>query len=204
MGMNTIILSTRNPSKAEQIKAIFAGSAFRVLTLSEAGIDGEGAEDSDNIRENAVSKARFAHTQAKGAWAMADDTGLFITYLGGAPGAKAARWAGDVPTDAIMRYTLRRMMGAHDRTATFRTAVALISPNGEEHIFEGSVAGRLLNEPRTIPQPKMPYSAIFVPNGSDKCWAEMTVEEENMISHRGKAFANTLAFLESISNLKPA
>lgn len=182
-----IILSTRNPSKAEQIRAVFAEVPIAVLTLSDVGIPGEAIEDGTTLEENALKKALFAHRP--GAWSMADDTGLFIDALGGQPGIYASRWAGDTAsTDEIMQYTIRKLEGVTDRSATFRTVVALVSPNGEQSIFSGEVQGQLLGTPRVKPQPKMPYSPLFTPDGSDKVWAEMTVEEENAISHRGKAF----------------
>lgn len=181
-----IILSTRNPSKTEQIKAIFNGAPVRVLTLTEAHIDGEAVEDGHTLEENALKKALFAHRFGK--WSMADDTGLFIAALGGKPGIHAARWAGDVSTDEITAHTLKALAGVKDRRATFKTVVALVSPSGIPSCFVGEVEGQLLEAPRVRPQPKMPYSPLFVPDGSDKVWAEMTTEEENAISHRGKAF----------------
>lgn len=182
-----IILSTRNPSKAEQIKAVFDNMPIAVRTLADVGIEGEAVEDGATLEENALKKARFAHQP--GAWAMADDTGLFIDALGGKPGIYAARWAGeDATTDEITQYVLKQLEGVEDRSATFKTVVALISPTGEQQFFAGEVAGSMRDAPRVKPQPKMPYSPLFVPDGSDKAWAEMTVEEENAISHRGKAF----------------
>jgi XTP/dITP diphosphohydrolase len=194
-----IILSTRNPSKAEQIKAIFSGSSFTILTLDDAGIVGEGIEDGVSLEENAFKKAFFSHHQSKGEWTMADDTGLFINHLNGEPGIKAARWAGEnASTDEITTYTLKKLKGALDRSARFETVVALISPGGKAYYFSGKIRGIILESPKTKPQPKMPYSGIFMPDQTNKVWAEMTVEEENLISHRGKAFREVRAFLESI------
>jgi len=195
-----IILSTRNPSKAEQIKDIFTGSPFKILTLTEAGIEGEAVEDGVTLHENALKKARFAYEFSdQEGWTMADDTGFFINHLGGAPGIRAGRWAGDdATTDEITHYTLKQLEEAVDRTARFETAVAMISPEGKEYFFSDQVNGIVLKAPRTLPQPKMPYSPIFAPEGSDKVWAEMTVEEENLIFHRGKAFRQARAFLEKV------
>jgi XTP/dITP diphosphohydrolase len=182
-----IILSTRNPSKAEQIKSVFTGVLISVLTLADAGIEGEAVEDGETLEENALKKALFAHRA--GEWSMADDTGLFINALRGKPGIHAARWAGETATTGeITSYTLKQLEGATDRSATFKTVVALISPEGKHQFFVGEVLGVLLESPRVPPQPKMPYSPLFVPEGSSKVWAEMTTEEENAISHRGKAF----------------
>jgi XTP/dITP diphosphohydrolase len=193
-----IILSTRNPSKAQQIKAIFAGSPISILTLDDAGIEGEAVEDGATLQENALKKAFFVH-QARKTWAMADDTGFFIHALGGAPGIYASRWAGEsATTDEITQHTLRQLEGVADRSATFETVVAIVTPEGQQHFFSGQVHGKLLEAPRTPPQPKMPYSPLFIPDGTDMVWAQMSVEFENSISHRGKAFRQAREFLESL------
>lgn len=191
-----IILSTRNPSKAEQIQAVFAVMPISVLTLTDAGIDGEAVEDGTTLKENALTKALFAWERAKEkTWTMADDTGLFIASLKGEPGVRSARWAGEgATTDEITGYTLKRLEGFRDRSAVFETVVAVMAPSGEQHFFTGAVRGRILESPQVRPQPKMPYSPIFVPEGYEKTWAEMTVEEENAISHRGKAFRQVRDF----------
>lgn len=193
-----IILSTRNPSKAEQIQALFNGTPWSIVTLSDIGIEGETVEDGNTLQENALKKALFAHEQSKEKiWTMADDTGLFIDALGGKPGIKAARWAGDTATtDEITQHTLKHLEGVTNRSATFETAVAIVSPTGERHFFSGKVRGHILEAPRIKPQPKMPYSPIFVPEGQNLVWAEMTVDQENQISHRGKAFRQARTFLE--------
>ena len=193
-----IILSTRNPSKAEQIRAIFNGTSFTILTLTEAGIKGEAIEDGKTLRENASKKALFAHEHKPTHWAMADDTGLFINALNGEPGIRAARWAGEsASTDEITTYTLKQLQRSSDRSAVFETVVVLVSPSGEQKSFRGKVKGTLLEIPRVKSQPKMPYSPIFIPNGESKVWAEMTTEYENNISHRGIAFRKVREYLES-------
>ncbi len=195
-----IVLSTRNPSKAEQIKAIFEGSRISILTLDDVSVEGEAVEDGATLEENSLKKALFAQEKVAGnTWTMADDTGLFISALDGAPGVRAARWAGETATtDEITAHTLRSLEGVSDRSAVFETVVALVSPEGKPYFFSGKVPGRLLEVPRTRPQPKMPYSPIFVPEGTDLVWAEMSVEYENSISHRGKAFRKARNFLEDI------
>jgi XTP/dITP diphosphohydrolase len=192
-----IILSTTNPSKAEQIKAMFTNPSINVLTLSEAGIEGEAIEDGVTLGENAMKKVLYAKEQVtEPSWIMADDTGLFITALDGRPGIHAARWAGDVSTDEITQYTLKQLEGKKDRSATFKTVVYLLSPDGRTLEFEGEVNGHLAEKPKVPAQPKMPYSPLFTPEGTSKVWGEMTVEEENAVSHRGKAFRQVVAFLE--------
>ena len=199
-----IILSTRNPSKAEQIRAIFQGSPISILTLADAKIEGEAIENVTTLKENALKKALFAHERAQPkTWTMADDTGLFITALRGEPGIRAARWAGEnATTEEIMLHTLKLLKGAIDRSAIFETTVAMVSPDGHRHFFNGKVQGIILETPRTKPQPKMPYSPIFVPEGNTLTWAEMTIEYENTISHRGKAFTQARAFLEDSLSLR--
>ena len=195
-----IILSTHNKSKAEQIKASLAGLPVEVLTLDEIGESESAIEDGTTLEENVLKKAHFAGGRSN-VWGLADDTGLFIDALGGAPGIHAARWAGDsLSTEDIMRFTLKKLEGVPlpERTATFRTVAALVSPEGEEHIFVGEVPGTLLEESRGTMQPNMPYSGLFCPEGYDKVWCEMEVEEENKISHRGRAFKQVRDFLEKL------
>ena len=191
-----IILSTKNKSKADQIKALFDNPDVVIFTLSEAGIVGDVVEDGKTLEENALKKARFAWKQTK-KWSIADDTGLFIDALNGEPGIYAARWAGEnAKTEEIMNFTLKKIEGVqkNKRTGTFKTVAAVISPEGQENVFTGSIRGSFLIRPKVKCQPNMPYSAIFVPDGYSKSWAEMSVEEENSISHRGKAFRQVRDF----------
>jgi XTP/dITP diphosphohydrolase len=197
-----IILSTGNPSKALQIGAVFAGSNIEVLTLADVGILEGSPEEGDTVEANSRQKALFAWEKTgKKHWTMADDTGLFIDALDGAPGKDAALWAGEVtPGEKTMHFTLEKLLSVpHDlRSATFMTVATLVSPDGEAIIFTGEVRGKLLDTPRAECQPKMPYSPIFVPDGHEKTWAEMTTEEENAVSHRGKAFSQVREYLLGI------
>ncbi len=195
-----VILSTRNPSKALQIQTLFEGSGIEVLTLAEAGMEGQGNETGDTIEENALIKARFAHEhpdRPKGHWVMSDDTGLYIKALGDEPGVNAANWYYEgAPAEETMAYCLTRMKDVFDRRATFRTVVSLIGPSGNDRRFYGEAHGVLLTKPRRAPQPGMPYSPLFQPLGESKTWAEMDTEYENRISHRGRAFAQVRDFLK--------
>jgi XTP/dITP diphosphohydrolase len=179
---------------------MFIGLPIDVLSLDDAGIQGEALEDGETLEANALKKARFAHEKS-GKWAMADDTGIFIDSLGGRPGIYAARWAGESASTAeITQFTLNQLKDVplEKRTATFRTVAAVISPDGSEHLFTGEVSGSILPAEKKQPQPKMPYSGIFQPDGFDTVWAEMTIEEENQISHRGQAFSKVRKFLQQI------
>jgi XTP/dITP diphosphohydrolase len=199
-----IILSTRNRSKADQVRALFPPPRFTIVTLDEAGIVGNAVEDGSTLGDNALAKALYARKQLCGAgWVMADDTGLFIDALGGKPGIHAARWAGpDASTSVVTKHTLKALRDMNNRRAEFRCKVALVASEKEFFFFEGSIAGTILTRERCNPQPDMPYSGIFVPEGSHKVWAQMSVEEENAISHRGKAFREARAFLEKIAESK--
>ncbi len=193
-----ILLSSWNPSKKVQIQAVFDGSPILVRTLDEFNVTDEAVEDGATLEENSEKKVRFAQERVPGLWTFADDTGIFINALNGAPGVHSARWAGPVSTDEIMQFTLKKLEGVADRSAVFRTIVTVLSPDGELHRFSGEVPGLLLTAPRREPHPKMPYSPIFVPEGETLTWSEMDTEYENSISHRGKAFRKARAFLESL------
>lgn len=195
-----IILATRNPSKALQIQEIFNGSSVRILTMDEAGIVGEAYEDEDTtFTDNALKKAQYVRAQQPDAWVMADDSGICIDAYDGAPGVNTAYWAGrDATTEEITAFVIKQMEPHDNRAATFWCYVALIAPDGTETVFDGSIPGTLLRAPRVPAQPKMPYSPLFVPDGYEKSWSEMTTEEENAISHRGIAFRKARAFLETL------
>ena len=196
-----IVLSTRNPSKMEQIKEVFALSPVTVLDLDDVGVEGQGIEDGETLEHNALKKALFVHEHRPDLWAMADDTGIFIDALDGKPGVHTAGWTGgNEDTERWTEWILEQLKEKDDRSATFETVVAIISPEGSRHLFAGKVHGVLLREPKTKPQRRMPYSPIFVPDGHNKVWAEMTLAEENSISHRGKAFRKARAFLESVKS----
>lgn len=194
-----IILSTRNPSKAEQIRAMFAGSSVSIVSLDEAEIEGQGIEDGNTLEENALKKAMFVHQHKPNVWTMADDTGIFIDALDGKPGVHTADWhGGSKETEDITHWVLDQLKDVNNRSATFRTVVAIIAPDGKQHLFTGEVCGTLLQEPQGKTESHMPYGTIFVPDGTNKTFAQMSLEEKNTFSHRGKAFHRARAFLEKL------
>ena len=194
-----ITLSTHNPSKAIEIKAIFEGSDIIVHTLEDVGIEGEAEETALTLEGNAALKSFFAYEKSGGkSWSMADDTGIFITALDGEPGVRSAKWLSDTATtEETQNYCLKRLVGKKDRSAVFKTVVVVTSPEGVNFSFSGEVQGTMLEMPRVPFRPKMPYSALFVPEGETRSFAEMTIERENKISHRGKAFRLAHLFLEN-------
>jgi len=198
--MSNIILATSNPSKIEQIAKALSPLNATVVSMQKAGVKGEAEEDGDTLLDNALKKARYVWERTRGC-VIADDTGLFIDVLHGRPGIRAARWAGaNVTTDDIRDFTLMMLVDRPmmERWATFTTVAVVIAPDREEYSFEGSVRGVILPEHQAPSQPNMPYSGIFRPFNSGKVFAEMTAEEENFVSHRGRAFKKVRNYLKNV------
>jgi XTP/dITP diphosphohydrolase len=192
-----VVLATRNYSKVLQIKDVLEDIPGVILSsLNDLQIEGDAEEDGTTLEQKAFKKATWAYDQT-GGYTLAEETGFFIDALGGRPGIHAAGWAGKKSTEEIMRYTLDQIefVPIEGRTAKFKTVAIVISPGGKTESFKGEVSGNILLEPRCVCQPNMPYSAIFMPNGTDKVWAEMTPEEENLISQRGEALRKVREYL---------
>ncbi len=187
-------LGTRNPTKVGQIKEIFRGSGIDIRSLDDLGIEGEGKEGEESLSVNAFIKAEYGRSRIQQYW-IADDSGIFIDVLDGAPGVRSARWAGEKATDQeIMEFTLHMLEGKRgsERDATFRTVALLLSPDGERRWeFTGDVRGNILTHTKAKAQPHMPYGAIFVPKGANKPLSEMSHDELGKFSHRYKAFRKT-------------
>ena len=195
-----IILSTRNTSKIKEIRALLSGLPFDIRSLDDVGIRGTSPETGTTLEENALQKALFAWAPTK-KWSMSDDTGIFIGSRDGWPGVHTGTWAGDgLPVEEFMRRILKELkdVPVSDRGAAFKTVAAVVAPDGTRMFFTGEIRGTLLSEPRTASRPMMPYSSLFVPDGYSKALAEMSIEEENAISHRGHAFRQVRAFFEGI------
>ena len=175
---------------------MLVGLPIEILSAEEANVTGEAAEDGATFAENAIKKARYVVEQT-GKWAMADDSGLCTDALNGAPGVLTARWAGGRD---LIEYTLDKMGGIPEsrRQAHFESAVALVAPDGTESIFSGRVSGSLALTPRGVPRLKLPYDVLFIPDGYNQTFAEMSSEQKNAISHRGLAFQKLKKFLEEI------
>lgn len=176
--------ATANPHKLTEIEAIL-GSAVELLPRP-ADL-GEVIEDGDTLEANARLKAAAvcAHT---GQAAVADDTGLEVDALAGAPGVRSARFAGEHANDADNRARLLdELEGAADRSACFRTVAVVVFPDGRELLAEGMMSGVIAAAPRG--DGGFGYDPVFVPDGGDgRTFAEMSADEKNAISHRGRAF----------------
>lgn len=181
--MKKIIFATNNAHKLEEVNAILGGE-IELITLKEAGIVEDIPEEEPTIEGNALAKARYVW-QKTGRDCFADDTGLEVDALGGAPGVHSARYATDGHDFAANRTKLlREMEGKTDRTARFRTVIALIE-GGKERCFEGIVEGVITTEERG--EGGFGYDPMFQPEGYTQTFSELSPEEKNTISHRGRA-----------------
>ena len=171
---------------------------YEVLSLDDIGCHEEIVEDADTIEGNAKIKADFV-TNKFHVDCFADDTGLEVEALGGAPGVYSARYAGEHCSyqDNVDKL-LREMKGMTNRRACFKTVIALIL-DGKEYLFEGRVDGRIIEDQRGMSG--FGYDPVFLPDGFDRTFAEMSDEEKNSISHRGRAIRKMMDFLKNHKNI---
>jgi XTP/dITP diphosphohydrolase len=194
MKYDSIVVATRNPHKVEEIRAMLAELPVTVRDLRDFPDCPDVVEDGDTLEANALKKARAAH-RCTGLPVIADDTGLEVYYLLGAPGVYSARYAGENATyEDNNRKLLREMtqVPARKRQARFRCVIALVAGDGEQ-LFEGKVEGVILHAPRG--GNGFGYDPVFRPDGFDRSYAELDAGEKNAISHRGRAVQELLSFL---------
>jgi XTP/dITP diphosphohydrolase len=181
--MIELVFATNNPHKLKEIREII-GNRFRILSLSDIGCNEDIVEDAATIEGNASLKSWYLFNKY-GRNCFADDTGLEINALGGKPGVKSARYAGeDCNPENNIRRVLKELEGVRDRKARFKTVISLIM-NGNEEQFEGIVEGVILYEKRG--NDGFGYDPVFLPDGFNLSFSEMPLEEKNMISHRARA-----------------
>ncbi len=182
--MTEVVLATKNPDKVPEIEAVLGSVLPELLVLD--GLDWPDVDETGaTLEENALLKARAA-AEATGLTAIGDDTGLEIESLDGAPGIRAARFAGPAATYADNRAALlAALSGIDDRSARFRTVVALVTPNGREVVVSGELVGRITEEERGVGG--FGYDSIF--EVGDLTLAEMGEDAKNLISHRARALA---------------
>ena len=189
-----LIFATNNQHKVDEIRHII-GSQFQLLTLKEAGIDIDIPEPHATIEENASEKSKTIYqlTQTN---CFSEDTGLEVIALNGEPGVKSARYAGDDKSfDKNIDKLLTKLEGKTDTRARFKTIISLIV-EGKEHLFEGVCDGQIIFEKKGTQG--FGYDPVFVPNGSNKTFGEMSVEEKTKFSHRKKATEKLVAFLNHL------
>lgn len=187
-----LVFASANPNKIAEIKALLP-EGIELLGLRDIGCTEDIPETAETIEGNAILKADFV-TQQYGYDCFADDTGLEVTALGGAPGVYSARYAGEQKNaDDNMAKLLGALAGEDDRRARFKTVIAL-NLNGEQHLFTGTVEGRIIDERRGTQG--FGYDPVFVADGDDRTFAELSMEEKSEASHRGRAFRQLVRFLE--------
>ncbi|MBQ5635594.1 MAG: RdgB/HAM1 family non-canonical purine NTP pyrophosphatase [Alistipes sp.] len=190
--MREIIFATNNAHKLGEVQALL-GDAFSLVTLRACGITEDIPETAPTLEGNALQKARYVYEHT-GKSCFADDTGLEVDALGGAPGVHSARYATDGHDFAANnRLLLHNLEAESNRKANFRTVIALIL-DGEEFLFEGRVDGTITTTPSG--NGGFGYDPLFVPEGYDITFADMSAEEKNAISHRGRAVAKLVEFLK--------
>lgn len=192
--MQRLIFATNNQHKLDELRCIVAGRV-NVLGLNDIGCHDDIPEDSDTLSGNALAKARWV-AQRYGTPCFADDTGLEVDALGGAPGVHSARYAPGEGHDAKanMDLLLKNMenVPAQERTAHFTTVIAFIDAQGNEHLFTGMVDGEILTAPQGAGG--FGYDPVFMPLGWDVSFAEVSQEQKTAVSHRGKAVNAFLDF----------
>ena len=188
-----IVFATNNTHKLEEARAILKG-CVKVLSLADIGCHDDIPETAETLEGNALIKARWVK-ERYGYDCFADDTGLMVDALGGAPGVYSARFAGDhcSPADNIA-LLLDKLRGEERREARFCTVVALLY-KGKEYLFEGEIKGRIATQ--NSGGAGFGYDPVFVPENSELSFAEMSPEDKNAISHRGRAMTKLANFLNS-------
>ena len=189
-----LIFATNNQHKIDEIRLILVNK-FDIITLQEAGIDIDIPEPYDTLEENASGKSGTIF-QMTGTNCFSEDTGLEVTALNGKPGVKSARYAGEGRSfDKNIEKLLINLAGKPDRTARFRTVISLIL-EGKETLFDGVCEGKIIDERKG--SNGFGYDAVFVPAGSDKTFAEMTMAEKTKYSHRAIATEKLVTYLNNL------
>ena len=187
-----LVVATNNAHKLEEISAIL-GNEMELLSLKDIHCNADIPETADTLEGNARQKAMYIH-ENYGMDCFADDTGLEVEALDGAPGVFSARYAGDGhDSEANMQKLLKELEGKENRKAQFRTAICLIM-EGKEYLFEGIVKGSIIEEKRG--GAGFGYDPIFVPEGYDQTFAELGNDVKNTISHRARAVEKLCTFLK--------
>jgi XTP/dITP diphosphohydrolase len=190
-----LVLATLNAAKAGELTALLADVPYEIRMLAELSLAGLPEETGDSYRANALLKARAAARQV-GAWALADDSGIEVDALAGAPGVRSARFGGPGLDDArrclLLLWALRGVP-PEKRTARFRCVIALVDPAGREHTAEGVVEGLIADAPRG--RQGFGYDPLFVYPPLGRTFAELSPDEKARVDHRGRAVRAARRFL---------
>ena len=194
--METLIFATNNQNKVEEIRMIL-GSSFNIITLKEAGIDIDIPEPYDTLEANASEKSEVIHKLTHKN-CFSEDTGLEVETLNGEPGVKSARYAGEGRSfENNIEKLLENLKMHSNKKARFRTVISLVL-NDKEFLFEGICPGTITSDKRGLNG--FGYDPVFIPDGSHKTFAEMSMEEKSMFSHRKKAMEKFIEFLSACRN----
>lgn len=189
-----IVFATNNAHKLQEVQAVL-GSGFTLVTPRDCGVTEEIPEEQPTLEGNASQKSHYLHDRT-GLDCFADDTGLEVEALGGAPGVHSARYATDGHDFAANnRLLLKNLEGVTNRRARFRTVISLLL-NDQEHLFEGIVEGHIITH--ETGHEGFGYDPLFVPDGYDRTFAQMSLDEKNAVSHRARAVRKLAAYLHSI------
>ena len=189
--MKTLVFATQNPNKIKEIQLLLT-EKYEVKGLEQTDITEEIPETGDTLEANAIQKAEYVYHKT-GMNCFADDTGLEVTALGGAPGVYTARYAGpEKDADKNMKKLLYELEGESNRKAQFKTVIALIV-EGEVETFEGIAKGTIAET--TSGHEGFGYDPVFIPEGYEITFAQMSLKEKNKLSHRAKAIEKLTTFL---------
>jgi XTP/dITP diphosphohydrolase len=197
MNYMNLLLGTGNKGKIQEIRDALAGSDVTIVTPNDLGIQTKPDETGTTYQENAIQKARFYFD-----WAhhptLADDSGIVVDALQNELGIHTRRWGkGPDATDSDwIEFFLERMRSETNRRAHFTCVLAYIDEAGTLHLFEGNCSGVITNELETDFLPGLPISACFKPDGYDKVFSALSIEEKNQISHRGRALQLFVSFVD--------
>ena len=191
--MEKLIFATNNQHKVDEVRIVLE-DIFDIITLRDAGINIDIPEPHDTLEANATEKSITIYKMTNKS-CFSEDTGLEVAALNGAPGVKSARYAGENKSfENNIDKLLHNLSSPVKRNAQFRTIISLII-NGEERQFEGICRGVILNERRG--NKGFGYDAVFMPDGSNQSFGEMTTEEKSLFSHRKKAMVKLIDYLKA-------
>lgn len=192
--LRQLVAATNNKHKLEEIRPLLEHH-HHIIGLDELGCTEELAETSETLEGNSLQKARYIF-DTYGLPCIADDTGLEVESLNGAPGVYSARYAGEQRnSDDNIALLLKNLQDKANRRARFRTIITLILEDGSVHYFEGIVNGEIITNKKG--DKGFGYDPVFRPEGMDKTLAEMTIDEKNILSHRARAVQKLVTFLNA-------
>ena len=192
--MRKIVLATGNAGKVAELRSLLGSLPVTIIAAFDIAGAPDVIEDGETLHANALKKALALHSHCGGLWTLADDTGLMVNALGGAPGVYSARYAGENCTPRDNRQKLLEALKGHkDRSAAFCTVIVLVMGETVEY-FEGVCKGRIARQEHG--SGGFGYDPIFIPDGMVQTFAELDPETKNSISHRGRAMNKCLSYLQ--------